>query len=355
MSKKRILFLGETYRADAITWMNGLREFGGFEIVTWELHSSSIGLNRIQRLFELAKAIISIKSIVRKFNPDMVIAERTTSYGYLAAISGVKPMAIAQQGITDLWPHNSPLYIFKKILQDHAFKKADLIHAWGTVMAEHMVKSKVDMSKVMVLPKGINLDFFEFRETHDNTAISAIVTRALEPEYRHDIILRAFSILKQKGIPFKLTIVGDGTESRKLKLLAKELHLENEVHFAGRINNNDIPALLQESNFYISMPITEGVSASLFEAMASGCFPIVSDLPGNRCWITEKVNGILVPSENHIKLAEELEWAFNNSNVTKEAIAGNRKFVEEHASYKTNMKKIASTYHDLINIKSTTT
>ena len=52
MSKKRILFLGETYRADAITWMNGLREFGDFEIVTWELKTRSNGINRIKRLFK---------------------------------------------------------------------------------------------------------------------------------------------------------------------------------------------------------------------------------------------------------------------------------------------------------------
>ncbi|MCF6132353.1 glycosyltransferase [Flavobacterium wongokense] len=355
MSKKRILFLGETYRADAITWMNGLREFGNFEIVTWELETSSNGVNRIKRIFELAKAILSIKSIAKKFKPDMVIAERTTSYGYLAAISGVKPMAVAQQGITDLWPHSSPLYIFKKVLQDTAFRKADLIHAWGNVMAQHMVESNVDMSKVMVLPKGINLNFFEFKDIHDDTMIQAIVTRALEPEYRHDIILKAFSIVKQNKIPFRLTIIGDGTELENLQHLAKELNIENEVDFVGRINNNDIPKYLQESNFYISMPITEGVSASLFEAMACGSFPIVSDLPGNRSWITEKVNGILVPSENHTKLAEELEWAFNNSNVTKKAIVSNRKFVEENANYQVNMKKIADTYNDLIKIKSTTT
>jgi glycosyltransferase involved in cell wall biosynthesis len=355
MSKKRILFLGETYRADAITWMEGLREFGNFEIVTWELQTNSNGINRIRRIFELAKAILSIKGIAKKFNPDMVIAERTTSYGYLAAISGIKPMAIAQQGVTDLWPHNSPLYIFKKTLQDIAFKKADLIHAWGNVMAEHMAESNVDMSKVMILPKGINLDFFNFKETHDDTMIHAVVTRALEPEYRHNIILKAFSIVKQNKIPFRLTIIGDGTELDSLQLLAKELNIENEVDFVGRISNNEVPKYLQESNFYISMPITEGVSASLFEAMACGSFPIVSDLPGNRNWIGEKVNGILVPSENHIKLAEELEWAFNNSNVTKKAIVENRKFIEENANYKINMKKIADTYNDLIKIKSTTT
>ncbi len=355
MSKKRILFLGETYRADAITWMNGLREFGDFEIVTWELHTSSTGLNRISRLFELAKAILTIKSIVKKFNADMVIAERTTSYGYLAAISGIKPIAIAQQGITDLWPHSSPLYIFKKMLQDYAFKKADLIHAWGKVMADHMIESNVDMAKVMVLPKGINLDFFEFKETHDDTKINAVVTRALEPEYKHDVILKAFAVLKQNNIPFALSIIGDGTEMKRLRLLSKELDITDEVTFVGRVNNNDIPTYLQASNFYISMPITEGVSASLFEAMASGCFPIVSDLPGNRSWITEKVNGILVPSENHIKLAEELQWAFHNSAVTQKAIVENREFVEDHANYKTNMKKIVGTYNDLIKIKSATT
>lgn len=354
MSKKRILFFGETYRADAITWMNGLREFGDFEIVTWELKTSNNGFNRIIRLFELAKAILTIKSIVKKFNPDMVIAERTTSYGYLAAISGLKPMAIAQQGITDLWPLNSPLYILKKRLQNYAFKKADLIHAWGNSMAEHMKESNVDMDKVMILPKGINLDFFQFNDASDGTLINAVVTRSLEPEYKHDLILKAFSIVKQKSIPFKLTIIGDGTELKKLKWLAKELKIDNEVNFVGRINNNDIPKFLQQANFYISTPITEGVSASLFEAMASGCLPIVSDLPGNRCWIQQKENGILVTIENEIKLAEEIEWAFKNTDFTKKAIVENRKFVEENANYKINMKKIAFTYHDLIKIKSTT-
>jgi glycosyltransferase involved in cell wall biosynthesis len=354
MSKKRILFFGETYRADAITWMNGLSEFGDFEIVTWELKTSNNGFNRIIRLFELAKAILTINSIVKKFNPDMVIAERTSSYGYLAAISGLKPMAIAQQGITDLWPHNSPLNIFKKRLQNYAFKKADLIHAWGNSMVEHMKESNVDMDKVMILPKGINLDFFQFNDASDETMINAVVTRSLEPEYKHDLILKAFSIVKQKNIPFKLTIIGDGTELKNLKWLAKELKVDNEVNFVGRISNNDIPKYLQQANLYISTPLTEGVSASLFEAMACGCLPIVSDLPGNRSWIQQKENGILVTIENEFNLAEEIEWAFKNTDFTKKAIIENRKFVEENANYKINMKKIAFTYHDLIKIKSTT-
>src|SRR6187402_2663709 len=119
MKKRKILFLGESYRADAITWMDGLREFGGFEIITWELKTPSNGLiNRIKRIFEFKLAIYHIKKIIKNHHPDMVIAERTTSYGFLAALSGIKPVAIAQQGRTDLWPEHSILLPLKRIIQN---------------------------------------------------------------------------------------------------------------------------------------------------------------------------------------------------------------------------------------------
>jgi len=348
MSKKRILFLGETYRADALTWMSGLQEFGDFEIVTWELQKSSVGFSRISRLLELLFAFFTIRKIARTFKPDMIIAERTTSYGFLAALTGIKPVAIAQQGITDLWPHHSPLYIFKKMLQDFAFKKADLIHAWGEVMANHMKKSNVNMSKVLVLPKGVNLGYFTFSDNQDKTTIEAIVTRALEPEYRHIKILRAFALLKKKNIPFRLVIVGDGSLRKSLEKLARDLDIEKEVDFKGKKSNHEVAQLLQESNFYISMPSTEGVSASLFEAMACGCFPIVSDLPGNRTWINNQENGVLIPFGRFKLLAEELQYAFERTVWRKTVVHRNRKFIEDHANYAQNMKKIADAYHQLI-------
>ena len=159
MEKRKILFLGETYRADAITWMNGLKEFGDFEIITWELKTpNTTFLSRLARIFEFNTALFQIKKLVKKHQPDMVIAERTTSYGFLAALSGVKPVAIAQQGRTDLWPEKSILLPLKKIIQHYAFQKADLIHAWGPVMTISMKKANVDMNKVLVSPKGIDLE-----------------------------------------------------------------------------------------------------------------------------------------------------------------------------------------------------
>jgi glycosyltransferase involved in cell wall biosynthesis len=348
LMKRKILFLGESYRADAITWMKGMKEFGDFEIITWELQTPNNF--RFKRILEYFFAPFSIRKIIKKENPDMVIAERTTSYGFLAALSGSKAIAIAQQGRTDLWPEGSILYPFKKIIQKYAFKKAHLIHAWGPVMTISMREIGVDMNKVLVLPKGIDLSLFTPSE-NNSTRIEAIVTRSLQPEYRHDSILKTFGILNQKGIDFSLTIVGDGTRLQFLKDLAKELQIENKVIFTGRIPNTELPKLLQQSNIYISMPITEGVSASLFEAMACNCYPIVSDIPGNQSWITHRENGQLITIDDIEMLAEELIWSFENSESLNHAIIQNRKFVEKNANYNINMKTIATKYHQLLDLK----
>jgi glycosyltransferase involved in cell wall biosynthesis len=350
MQKKKILFLGETYRADAITWMNGLKEFGNFEIITWELQTSNHGfVNRIKRIFEYCFAFFSIKKIIQTQNPDLIIAERTTSYGFLATLlSGTKPVAIAQQGKTDLWPENSVLYPLKKQIQKYAFRKANLIHAWGPVMATHMKSVGVAMQKVLILPKGIDLQLFTKENNCKSNKINAVVTRSLLPEYRHEIILKAFAILDQKNIDFELIIVGDGNRMKHLKDLARIANIQKKVIFTGKIPNSALPSVLQKSNFYIAMPTTEGVSASLFEAMASQCYPIVSDIEGNQSWITHRKNGQLIAVDNYQMLADEMIWALENENYRKEVVHKNRKFVEENANYKINMKIIADKYHELI-------
>jgi glycosyltransferase involved in cell wall biosynthesis len=169
------------------------------------------------------------------------------------------------------------------------------------------------------------------------------------PEYRHDVILKAFDILNKKGIDFELTIVGDGKLLPQLKELSTKMNIQNKVNFTGRIPNNKLPELLQQSNFYISMPITEGVSASLFEAMASHCYPVVTDIAGNQSWIKHRENGQLITIDDTEMLAEEIIWAFENEDYRNVVVANNRKFVEDNADYKTNMKIIAEKYHDLIN------
>jgi glycosyltransferase involved in cell wall biosynthesis len=96
------------------------------------------------------------------------------------------------------------------------------------------------------------------------------------------------------------------------------------------------------------MPTTEGVSFSLFEAMAIECYPIVSDVLGNQCLITHRENGQLVRVDDKEMLANEIIWAYENPEYRKQVVFKNRKFVDENANYKINMKIIADHYHQLI-------
>ena len=116
----------------------------------------------------------------------------------------------------------------------------------------------------------------------------------------------------------------------------------------GKVDNNDLPDLLNQSNLYIAMPETEGVSASLFEAMACGCFPIVSDLPANRAFIQSGVNGFLIEVGNVDQLAAAIIKYLEAPNSFQQAIIQNRKFIEQQVNLDTNMKLIYQTYLKLL-------
>jgi glycosyltransferase involved in cell wall biosynthesis len=351
MMVRKLLFLGEVNRADAQTWMNGLREFGGFDIVTWEIKKSGNGWKRVLRWLEyIFLSVYQVRQAVKLHKPDMVIAERTTSYGFLAACSGCQSIAIAQQGITDLFPPDSPWLPLKRALRKRALHAADIVHAWGEAMVPSLQEMQVDMHKVLVLAKGIDLRKFQFvsPELKSRNPLKVIVTRSLTEAYRHEVILEAAAHLHRRGILVEWIIVGDGHLRARLVQRAGELGLEEVVHFKGRVPNDELPSLISECLVYVSMPVSEGVSASLFEAMAVGSFPIVSDLPGTRCWINHNDNGMLVPVNDASALAEGVACFAAAPERFFDAIHRNRKLVEEKADYARNMKQIAAEYHALI-------
>jgi len=350
MTKKyKVLFLGEAYRADAITWMNGIKEFGPFEIHTWELDQAGQGLKKVKRAVEMVMRLRELKNKILQLKPDLIIAERVTSYGFIGSLfHRYAPVAIAQQGITDIYPPDSFTVPIKTKLQKYAFRHASLIHAWGEIMTYSMLKNGTDPNKVMVLAKGIDLRNYIYTPQIKDEKIRAIVTRSLTGDYRHETIFGAFEIIKQQQIPFELIIIGDGRLKDQLVQSAIDKNIKDEVIFAGRIPNTDLPEYLSGSDLYISMPCTEGVSASLFEAMSAGCYPMVSDLPGNRVWITDKINGRLIPVDDVQQLANAIKWYATNRYQLASVLSKNRETIEQKASYEKNMKIICNKYLDII-------
>lgn len=334
----KILFLGETYRADAQTWIKGIENVSGLKIETDEIKTVKFRPIRIiQSLIFILKLLY--KSITG-IQFDIVLAERSTSYGFFSLFINAKVKVVAQQGISDIYPLNNWSIFIKSILQRTVYKRVDLIHAWGEAMVPAMLKSGANPNKIIIRPKGIDLDKFKFREklTSENFTLKAIVTRSIEKDYQHWNILRAVEILKKKGVYLQVTIIGGGSLLGEMKMMAGKLDLENNIHFTGRIENTELPKLLNECPIYISVPVTEGVSSSLFEAMACGCFPIVTNLPGTRAFINQNQNGMLVNVDAPEDLAEAILTFLENPSIYQQAIIENRKWIEINCDLRTNME-----------------
>ncbi len=327
-----------------------MRTVGGCEIIEWSLPITNNRAGRFSRILSWAKSLLTIRSTLKKINPDIVIAYRITSYGFIGAVSGFHPLVIASQGGgADVWPLNSVTTPFKRWMAKYSIKKADLVQAWGQHMADAQIALGADPKKILVLPRGIYLDkFYPPAVPLENKELNIVVTRSLYPEYCHLLMLQAVSLLKKSGTPFKLHIVGAGSELDNLKAAAKEMDIENEVIFHGKIDNKILPELLRTCDVYTSMTRSEGVSASLFEAMACGCYPVVSDLIAMHYWIKNGYNGTLVPIDDAQKLFEGYKFAWEEKQFRREAIAHNIAMVNEKASLTKNMKTFVDRYDDVI-------
>ena len=106
-----------------------------------------------------------------------------------------------------------------------------------------------------------------------------------------------------------------------------------------------------QSNVYISMTISEGVSASLMEAMASGCYPVVSDLTANRMWIRDGQSGELVKTDDLELLVQRLREVWEKRDTLAAAIEENRCLIEEKGSQETNIRTFAQRYKNLQRFK----
>lgn len=91
-------------------------------------------------------------------------------------------------------------------------------------------------------------------------------------------------------------ICGKGKKLEELKTLAKDLNIENQVHFLGF--RTDIKELLHGADIFLFTSYQEGLPRSTMEAMASGLPCIVSKIRGNIDLIVDGKGGYLCDPED---------------------------------------------------------
>ena len=353
-SPLKILFLGETYRADAQTWIRGIEQASHLSLHTDEVQQSD---SRLLRAFRFLELIFKYALNPSKFKYDIVIAERSTSYGLISCFVNTQVRIVAQQGATDLFPGKWHQRLYKGFVQKFVYRKADLIHAWGSNMALHMRSIGVPKEKILVLSKGIDLSVFKFQSNHVNRhdTWKIVVTRSLEPYYGYLNILSACDDLIKSGVDLELHIIGSGSMLDKLKQFTKLRGIETQVIFHGRLGAMDISEVLQSSQIYLSAPTTEGHSSSLLEAMACGCLPIVSDLPANSALINNGANGFLFQVNDVSDMVACIHKGMLNYHHMMLSLESNRRYIEEQADYTKNMALFWRRYKELLIQRQSTT
>ena len=304
-------------------------------------------LSKLLGKFSYLPSMLRARKVVRTLKPDIVHAHFATSAGLAARVVNIHPWIVTAHGSDVTLGVRSRLW--RKILQ-RIFLEADCVNVVSDELREMVLGLGTPPEKIETFTFGIDTQLFRFNErTFVDPAepLRLICTRRLEAVYDHATIIRSIAILKERGIRLTLTIIGDGIIRQSLESLASELRIKDQITFAGSVANSLLPASLAQNDIYLSASTRDGTSLCLLEAMASGVYPVVSDITANRAWIKHGCNGALHKVGDPQSLAECLSNAIRKPEDFKGALLHNRALVVKNADRATNMTRLENLYRHL--------
>jgi glycosyltransferase involved in cell wall biosynthesis len=151
-------------------------------------------------------------------------------------------------------------------------------------------------------------------------------------------VIEAIALLKSKGEKLRLKLVGDPTFDKILWDKAKRIIDENELHeqvkVTGRMPYDQIPIELMGCKVGV-IPLLDlpkfrnNIATKQFEYMASGIAVISSDLPPQRHFIKEGINGVFYNPGDVDELADKLLELLNNEVLIERISTTGKKYILE--------------------------
>jgi glycosyltransferase involved in cell wall biosynthesis len=81
--------------------------------------------------------------------------------------------------------------------------------------------------------------------------------------------------------------------------------------------------------------------------MASGCFPVVTDIGANRVWFRDGENALLAPVGDPAALGAALLRALSDEGLVGRGVAANRALIEREFDREANMRRIEAAWREL--------
>lgn len=167
---------------------------------------------------------------------------------------------------------------------------------------------------------------------------------------RHDVVIRALALLRQRGIDAALTICGGGPALESLQAAARALGVDTCVTFTGAIPQSAVLAHLREADFMTLASRAEGFSKAVSEAMCCGAVPILSDIGMHRQITGEGDRGRVFPLDDPGSLATILEELSAKPEVVRDMVVAGRAYAAAltHEAWRRHLQAMLETHWNLL-------
>jgi len=217
--------------------------------------------------------------------------------------------------------------------------------------------NRINPKKVKLVYNGIDLNRYNGSANNDLKSMkrelglkedSCVIGNIgrLVKEKDQTTLLKAFKKLIQKKFNGELVIVGDGPLKEELISLSKEYDIADHVKFLGY--QDDIEKYYRLFDIYILSSVSEGISLTLLEAMASGKPVIATKVGGNPEVVVERETGYLVPCGFPERIEQAVMRLNINQALTKEMGVNAKKRVQAHFSLTGMSDQYQKLYEDML-------
>lgn len=211
--------------------------------------------------------------------------------------------------------------------------------------------------KTKVIHCGIDLNRFKYEVDKVNVGkinshINILSIGRLSGIKGFTYLVRALRLLKDDGLAFDCSIIGDGPLKTMLVRLVRDLGLEDDVHFLGSKKADEIPAYLKKADVFILACATDkidghdGIPVVFMESMAYGTPVIGTNISGIPELIIDGKTGFCAESENVQSLADTVK-RLTHCNCLPELIKNARDLVEHEYDIKCNSGKLRALFQQV--------
>jgi len=307
------------------------------EGLPYAIHEVGFSLRSLSDLKDSPK---KIAAITKRFQPDVIHIHQANSYAFYT-LRGIRklgiPVVLTAWG-SDILLLPGKSFLLKQMVK-YSLKHATVYTSDSTFMAEEM-RRLVPSKKMDILIANFGISITPVEKPKEPVFYS---NRLHKPLYRVDKIIAAFAkfLEHDRKENWKLVIAATGEETASLEKQCAAAGISDRVEFVGWLDKEQNANWYARARYFVSIPESDATAISLLEAMASGCIPVLSDLPANKEWIRNGENGIIVEDVDTDFLSSVFEVdAEKADRVNKELIAA-------HGTKEANRQKFLSLYEKL--------